>query len=239
MKEHLARLVQLQEIDLKLAHYREEERVFPERLRAAQGPLEGAKEALLKSKEAESLLVKERREKEQSLQMAEERITKLKSRLTELKTNKEYQAHLHEIESATAEKGKIEEQLLTIMERIDSLKGESAVIQKMLTQEEEKFRLVKEAMENGLKALSESMKDVEKEGKFLSESVEKGLLGEYKRLAARHKGVSVVPLKGNICTGCHFSLPPQLVAEVKMGEKVTSCSYCHRILYFIPNPPAS
>jgi len=208
--------------------------MLPDRLKIAAQPLEQAKETLAKLKSALDQVSKERKEKEQALQAAEEKITKLKGRLTELKTNKEYQTHLHEIESSNKEKGKIEEELLGAMDRADAVKKEVAAQEKIVMEEEKKFRAEKERLEHSLTSRSEAMKGVEKERSALSEKIEKKLLDEYKRLSATQKGLAVVALKGNICTGCHFSLPPQLVAEVKKGEKVLSCTYCHRILYAAP-----
>lgn len=234
MKEQLALLIGLQELDRQLDQYREEEKLLPERLQAAQQPWEQAKEALATLKGALDQVAKERKEKEQALQSAEEKITKLKGRLTELKTNKEYQTHLHEIESATAEKGKLEEELLMAMDRTDTVKKEVAAQEKVVADEERKFRAEKEALENSLKNRSESAKGLEKERSVVGEKVPKRLMEEYKRLAGTKKGLAVVALKGNICSGCHFSLPPQLVAEVRKGEKLLACTYCHRILYHSP-----
>ncbi|MDC4224063.1 MAG: C4-type zinc ribbon domain-containing protein [Candidatus Manganitrophus sp.] len=234
MKEQLALLIELQEFDRQLNQYRDEEKMLPERLQVAQQPLEQAKETLARLKSALDQVSKERKEKEQALQSAEEKITKLKGRLTELKTNKEYQTHLHEIESANVEKGKIEEELLVAMDRADAVKKEVAAQEKIVSEEEKKFRAEKEAMESAFKSQSESMKGLEQKRITLSEKVEKKLMSEYKRLAATKRGLAVVALKGNICTGCHFSLPPQLVAEVRKGEKVLDCTYCHRILYVSP-----
>lgn len=234
VKEPLALLMGLQELDRQLNQYHEEEKMLPERLQIAQQPLEQAKETLAKLKSALDQVTKERKEKEQALQSAEEKITKLKGRLTELKTNKEYQTHLHEIESANAEKGKIEEELLVAMDRADAVKKEAAAQEKVVAEEEKKFRAEKEGLENALKSKSESMKGLEQERTALSEKVGKNLLQEYKRLAATKRGLAVVALKGNICSGCHFSLPPQLVAEVRKGEKILACTYCHRILFPAP-----
>ncbi|HEY5599417.1 MAG TPA: C4-type zinc ribbon domain-containing protein [Candidatus Manganitrophaceae bacterium] len=234
MKEQLELLIQLQELDLQLNQHKEEQKKLPEKVQIAQKTLDQAKETLSLLKNALDLLNKERKEKEQALQTSEEKITKLKGRLTELKTNKEYQAHLLEIEAANAEKGRIEESLLMSMEKGDSLKKEVAGQETAVGAEEKKFKSEKEQVEETLKKLSESAQALEKKSSSLAEHVEKKLLEEYRRLIAVRKGLAVVSLKGYICTGCHFSLPPQLVAEVKKREKILNCTYCHRILY--PSP---
>ncbi len=234
MKEQLALLIQLQELDLQLNQQKGEQKTLPEKLKLSEQPLIEARAAVAEAKTTLDQLNKERKEKEQALQAAEEKIVKLKGRLTELKTNKEYQAHLQEIESANAEKGKTEELLLNVMEKGDSLKKEVASKEAALAVQEKIFGGEKAQMEAQLTQISESAQKLEVEWNVLAEKIEKGLLQEYKRLAASRKGVAVAPLKGNICTGCHFSLPPQLIAEVKMATKIHTCTYCHRILYSKP-----
>ena len=234
MKEQLALLVQLQELDLQLNQQKGEQKNLPEKLKTSERPLVEARAAVAEAKATLDSLNKERKEKEQVLQSAEEKIVKLKGRLTELKTNKEYQAHLQEIESANAEKGKTEELLLMVMEKGDLLKKEVASKEAALASQEKVFHSEKAQMEVQLKTLAESAQKLESEWALLSERADKKLLEEYKRLVVSRKGVAVAPLKGNICTGCHFSLPPQLIAEVKMGTKIHTCTYCHRILYSKP-----
>jgi predicted nucleic acid-binding Zn-ribbon protein len=234
VKDQLALLVQLQELDLQLNQQKGEQKNLPEKLKISEQPLVEARATVAEAKTTLESLTKERKEKEQALQAAEEKIVKLKGRLTELKTNKEYQAHLQEIESANTEKGKTEELLLMVMEKGDLLKKEVVAKEAALGAEEKVFSREKAEMDERLKQLSESARKLESEWAVLSEQVEKKLLEEYKRLAASRKGIAVAPLNGNICTGCHFSLPPQLIAEVKMGGKILNCTYCHRILYARP-----
>ena len=224
-------LVQLQELDLQLNQQKGEQKNLPEKLKISEKPLGEARSAVAEAKTTLEQLNKERKEKEQALQAAEEKIVKLKGRLTELKTNKEYQAHLQEIESANTEKGKIEELLLMVMEKGDLLKKEVSAKETKLAAEEKVFSSEKAQMEERLNQLTASAHKLESVWASLAEKIDKKLLEEYKRLAVIRKGIAVAPLNGSICTGCHFSLPPQLIAEVKMGGKILTCTYCHRILY--------
>ncbi|NIN67237.1 MAG: nucleic acid-binding protein, partial [Anaerolineae bacterium] len=34
------------------------------------------------------------------------------------------------------------------------------------------------------------------------------------------------------CQGCHMTLPPQVVSEVKQNDCIITCGECDRILYF-------
>jgi hypothetical protein len=41
----------------------------------------------------------------------------------------------------------------------------------------------------------------------------------------------VAEVRDGACGGCQLQLPPQLVAEVRRGDELMDCSYCHRILF--------
>jgi hypothetical protein len=231
VKAQIALLVQIQQMDLTRSQQKNKQDHFPEKLKEEEQPLLEAKAVFTELKASFEQVTKTRKDKEIELQAAEEKIPRLKSRLTELKTNKEYHAHLLEIETAEKDKGDIEEQLLYIMEESDEMKKALDMKAAAKEVEEKKFDSVKKKLEDGIHEISESTKQLEGEWNSLAGQIDKDLLEDYKRLYSSRKGLAVSPVKGNICGGCHFSLPPQLVAEVKREEKIITCSYCHRMLY--------
>ncbi len=231
MKDQLALLVRLQELDLQRNQQQEERQKLPERLQAAQQSLDRAKGLLSQEKALLDQLNKEKKGKEEELQIIEEKIVKLKGRVTELKTNKEYQAYLSEIASAKSEQEKAEEALLMVMEKGDGQKKAVASHEAAVFSEEKMLVLERAQVEEASKQLLESVRNLDKGYMDMEGKIEREILEDYKRLASIRRGVAVVSLKGATCGGCHFNLPPQLVAEVKMGVKIQTCSYCHRILY--------
>lgn len=238
MSEQIDLLVQLQEIDRKRGLFKEAQERLPEDIEAARQPLNLAQEKLERSRLAMDQLTKERKAKEKDLQIAEEKLEKLKARLTELKTNKEYQAHLSEIESAKSDIGKVEEELLLLMDRGDALKGEVAEEDRRGAEAQKAFAAKKAEIESRLEDLRSVAASLEGQETGLLQKIDPKLLQEYRQLGTLHKGMAVVPLQNGTCSGCHFSLPPQLATEVKKREKVLTCSYCRRILYWpkVPSP---
>jgi hypothetical protein len=58
------------------------------------------------------------------------------------------------------------------------------------------------------------------------------LLTRYKRIRASKKtGSALVPLNGEVCSGCNMRVTPQVVNEVLAGDKVHTCAHCGRLLY--------
>ena len=223
--------MKLQEVDLRRRQHKIEEKALPERLKGAEQVLQKKKEefAQLQTKSAET--DKAKRDKEMDLKVQEEQVVKLRDRLIKLKTNDEYKANLKEIENAKVKKGELEESLLVSMEEGDNLKKEIAVRSQAVTEAEQAFQVEKGKIEEALNMLSVTAESLEAEFLAISEMSDKTILEDYKKLIIKRKGLAVVPLIGNTCGGCHFSLPPQVIAQVKTGEKILTCTYCHRMLY--------
>ena len=72
---------------------------------------------------------------------------------------------------------------------------------------------------------------MEQQQKIVADTVEKPLLARYNGLKTRRKGFAVAEVRDGACGGCRLQLPPQLVAEVRRGDELMDCSYCHRILF--------
>jgi predicted nucleic acid-binding Zn-ribbon protein len=209
-----------------------EQKKIPEKIDAAAQQLDRAKTELAKTRSALELANKEKKKNELELALCEEKITKSKSRLTDLKTNKEYQAHLHEIEAAKREQGNIEEKLLLGMDQVDQIQKELRIQDASVMVEEAQFTTTREQMDARLQADTESARQIEAAWADQSAGVPQKLLSEYKRLIVQ-KGSAVTQIEENTCGGCHYRLPPQLIAEVKMREKMLTCTYCNRFLYII------
>lgn len=232
MKEQLGYLVEIQGIDKTISELRERKRRLPEIIEEAKKSFETAKENLARAKSKLDLLIKEKREKEKELEIQEDKIVKLKNRLNDVKTNKEYQAHLLEIEAASKEKGDLEEGLLAIMENLDSKKIDLEEEERLLLEEEKKLNIEIKRLDAEIEKINKELEALASVHLSISEKIEKALLNSYTHLKGIRKDIAVVPISNGACLGCLLQLPPQLIAEAKKNEKIMTCSYCHRILYW-------
>ncbi|OGW52022.1 MAG: hypothetical protein A2V62_01240, partial [Nitrospirae bacterium RBG_19FT_COMBO_58_9] len=178
------------------------------------------------------ILVKERRSHEKDLEAHEAHTEKMKSRLSELKSNKEYQAHLFEIEVANKKKGDFEEKILLSMEKIEQLQRTAKEAQEKLSVLEKAFAQEKKVSDELEKKLSTELADLESQQEAHSAHVEKGLLRRYNAIKAARKDQALAEIKDGTCSGCRLQLAPQLVSEVKRSEDLQTCPYCRRMLYW-------
>ena len=157
MNPHLPRLIELQAIDLRIAEIKHQRRLIPDRLAAARAPLHSATEALKQAGASVEALTKERRTCERDLDAQESHIEKMKARTGEIKTNKEYQAHLFEIEMANKKKGEVEEKILGLMETIEQLQREMAAAQARVREAEAAFEREQRLLNESDAALSKEL----------------------------------------------------------------------------------
>ena len=232
MNQNLSPLIELQKLDLRIAEIKEQRRKIPERLQVVDLPLREARQLHQETSGSVETLIKERRSSEHDLEAHEAHTDKMKSRLSELKSNKEYQAHLFEIEVANKKKGDIEEKILLCMEKVEQLQRAAKEAQEKLSTIEKSFAQEKQVLDELEHRLSTELADLESQQQARSAHVEKGLLTRYNSIKASRKDHALAEIKEGICSGCRLQLPPQLISEVKRGGDLHTCPYCRRMLYW-------
>jgi len=229
---NLSPLIALQKLDLRIMEINNQRRKIPERLQTVETPLREATQLLQETNAALEIVVKERRSHEKDLEAHEAHTEKMKSRLSELKSNKEYQAHLFEIEVANKKKGDFEEKILLCMEKIEQLQQVAKEAQEKLTVVEKVFTQEKKVSDEVEKKLSTELADLEGQQQAHSAHVEKGLLSRYNAIKAVRKDQALAEVKNGTCSGCRLQLAPQLISEVKRSQDLQTCPYCRRMLYW-------
>lgn len=232
MNQNLSPLIELQKLDLRIMEIIEQRRHIPERLQAIEAPLREAKQQLQERSSSVDALVKERRSHEKDLEAHEAQAEKMKSHLSQLKTNKEYQAHLFEIEVFNKKKGDIEEKILVAMEKIEELQRAQQAAQDRVKANETTFAQERQTLEEQERALSAELATIEAQYKERAAHVEAGLLARYTKMKSSRKDQALAAIREGICTGCRLQIPPQLIAEVKRSQDLHTCPYCHRMLYW-------
>jgi len=232
LNQNLSPLIELQKLDLRITEIKDQRRKIPERLQAVEAPLREAQQIYQQTSTSVEIFIKERRSHEQDLEAHEAHTEKMKSRLSELKSNKEYQAHLFEIEVANKKKGDIEEKILLCMEKIEQLQRTAKEAQEKLSAIEKASSQGKQALDELEHTLSTELADLEAQQQTRSAHVEKGLLSRYNKIKAARKDQPLAEIKEGICSGCRLQLPPQLITEVKRSQDLHTCPYCRRMLYW-------
>lgn len=227
----------MQEIDSRILEKTLFIRKVPLRISEVDEPLTNAKLELDRINQKNETLSAKKREKEKLLEETNEKIKKIKLRASEVKTNKEYQAHLKEIEAFEKEIAGIEEEILVIMVELDN----SLKVQKekddVVKVEVDKINAFKRQLDLEVEAHQKELSLLEQERADLSRSVEPELYRLYSKLLNSGNGVAITAAQNEICMGCNMNIPPQLFVEIRKNEEVIQCPQCQRILFYPDDLP--
>ena len=80
-------------------------------------------------------------------------------------------------------------------------------------------------------------KDAEAAIAALRAKIPAQILGHYDRLVVRGKK-SVALVRGQVCTGCHMTVPLGTIMTLKRGDDIQLCENCGRYLYLPEAGPA-
>ncbi|MBI5199284.1 MAG: hypothetical protein HZA09_04625 [Nitrospirae bacterium] len=232
--EQLKLLIQIQETDSQIIEIVEKQKGLPDILASLRASLDKAQSGLAEAIQDCDNDTKERRRLEGLLQDVEDKIKKLKGRIPEIKTNKEYQALLKEIAAVEQEKSDIEEKIIILLEKIDSLKSIRIDKEHAVKEEEKSFLEEKGKIEVDFNQLSERLKVLESQKAAIGSQIDPKLLSEYNRLISSRKGLAVVSVQNEHCRGCHIRIPPQIFTEIRKNDRIIHCLSCQRVLYWKP-----
>jgi predicted nucleic acid-binding Zn-ribbon protein len=232
LKDQLELLWELQKIDLDLKHIKEKRERYPRETKKLDEKMSIERERLQAEKGKVDLLEKERREKERQLSSSQEKIKKTEGRMSEVKTNKEYQALLTEIETIKGASSREEEEILQVLEEIDELKKDLSKREKEVAVLLEKIEAEKKMIQERTAQDEIAWKKQMERREVLSKQIESKLNKLYNTLKEKRQGVGVVNVRQETCQGCFVHIPPQMFIEVQKNKEIIRCPNCNRMLYF-------
>lgn len=231
LKAQISNLLKLQTIDSEIYSLKYEKESKPEEVRAIETAFEEKKKHLADLEKNLLDLQKQRKEKELELASKEESNKKLQAQLYSLKTNKEYQAMLQQIQDAKADASVIEDKLLQLFDQADRVKIETEREKQKLKEEEKGFLDQKKKVEDRVKEIDGRLAQLEAQRKQEITDIDPKILSQYDRILKNRDGLAIVTAKDNSCQGCNMFVPPQVINLIKMYEHIVTCEMCNRILY--------
>jgi len=231
IKEELIKLIALQKIDTAVFDLKKEHGEAPAKLAQIDAVAAEMKARLKGMEEDRQKTTLEQKKKEGDLAGREEEIKKAQAQLGQLKTNKEYQAKLAEIESLKADKSVIEEEILKLMDAVEAAKAPIETERQRLAEEEKKFAQQRAALKGRVKQIEAEIQNLEGKRRIAAAGIDKAVLQHYEHVLGGRASLAIVPVKENSCQGCHMLIPPQVINEIRMHERLISCETCTRILY--------
>jgi predicted nucleic acid-binding Zn-ribbon protein len=225
-------LAKIQEKDLVMNALTRTIEKGPERIKKRETAVDSLDKDLAIEKDKMDETRKLQRQFEMDVEDVTERIKTSKSRLVEIKNNKEYQAVLTEIDKLETTIAEKEEKILGCMEKIEQLKNTLKEKKRKLSHVKKEFEEEIEEIREELNQTQQAFFEEEKDRKEIAKDIESQTFQIYERLKSARGGVAVARVENATCTGCNMSIPPQMYNELQKRDALRFCPNCERIIYW-------
>jgi predicted nucleic acid-binding Zn-ribbon protein len=230
LQKTLYALIELQEIDMKLASLIEERGELPKIVDDIQSSISNKKNLHSEQTEKIKKLKIEEKNSELELETIKGQLKKYEDQLYKVKTNKEYDAIANETEIAKKKLNNLETKILETAEEIENLIKNNLEIEKELKELEIKFKESESELKGKINASSEEENILKQEREIVKNNLTREQIVTYERIRDAKKGMAVAYSNGGICSGCYAFIPPQKVVEIRNMKRIFKCESCGRIL---------
>lgn len=231
MKDLIEDLIALQDVEIEIYKAEEGLREIPKEVSEIESIITARKKSLDSIDDEISSYEERKVPLEAELKENQAILDAADARIKRIKTNKEFLALQREIDLAKKRKADLEEQVLTLMEKMEKKMSD----RQRIKQSFESDRVILDEKMDKLAAQMKELEDIlsEYQGKdhHLRKIVESSLLSKYDRIKQSKKGLAVVECNDGVCRGCNMHIPPQLFNELIRGDKMITCPACQRILF--------
>jgi len=234
MKEQLNLLANVQKIEREIQSLQEILAKIPEKLNTFDIEITNFEKSLAKEESAIDELQKNYRSLEADVEHNQLMIAKSEEKLGFVKTNREYQATLTELEELNTKNSELEDEMINYLEEIDEI---------IANRDEKKEEFIKFTRNiEGKKVLLEQEKSevmiklssLEEEHKSFINKIDLPLMEQYNYVKKQQADkIAIVPVKNSTCGGCYVNIPPQMYNELQRCDSIRFCPNCQRMIYWV------
>lgn len=231
IKEKLRDLVVLQQYEDDISRIEKELSEVDDRVNRLNSELTEYENKVERNRQLLDELKKQYRSDESEVQMIESQIVKSQGKLSAVKTNKEYQSTLKEIDDLKAKASQIEDRMLEVLDQIESAESEGredradlAEVKIQVEEKQEQIRLQSEQQQDVLSSHLEK-RDV------VLERLDSNTKEHYNRVKRQGRGIAIAAVVDAVCQACRMNIPPQLFNDLMRMDNMLMCPNCQRIIY--------
>jgi len=232
MKEQIKVLVKLQYLDTETARIKSTLNDVSKKLENLDSSLIEIEQTITNQESVLDELKKQYRDYESDAKMNFAKNKKSQEKLRSVKTNKEYQSLLKEIEDVKSKNSLIEDKMIECLDRIDETEEIIAKKKDDYLQLSDHIKSEKQNIEQEAGIDKKKLDELDLDRNNVSGLIDSQLFKKYLVIKEQHHGgLAVVPVKDAVCHGCNVNLPPQLYNELFKYNSLKFCPNCQRIIY--------
>jgi len=231
-REQIDTLVELQVIDTQTTQIEAYLKEVPLKIEELDAQIDEYGKTVAEQETALSELKKKYRDNEADVKANQDLIRKSNQKLPAIKTNKEYQAILKEIEDLRKKNSRIEDEMLTALDKIEAEETQLAEKNEALEKLKQEIQQEKNGLQETYQTEKEKLDALKGDWKRVSEKMDPQLLKRFLSVRSQTKNAAIVAAVDAVCQGCYMNIPPQMYNELQRIDSLKFCPHCHRIIYW-------
>ncbi len=230
IKEDLELLMQMQGIDYDLGELERSKEYIPDMMENLRKELEES-ERLYSNTSGE---LSEAKVSQSSLELEvsslQENLKKLQGQMMAIKTNREYDALVAQMDTVKEAINTKESLLLDTIEKIEALSTNIEEYKKRAEEAKNLNSQQLDILQEKMDSVGTKIKIKQDERHNIEVRIPKRTMSIYERVRKSRGGSVVVPVRKRACGACFKGLPPHRVQELKRGDQIIICDNCGRLL---------
>ncbi len=232
-KEQIDTLVKLQQTEIKAAEHKKFLEKVPGQISRLEQQLEEFVSSVENDEAALEEFNKQYRTYESDVQLNLAKIQKSEEKLRSVKTNKEYQSSLKEIDDIKAINSKLEDEMLEFLEKIETAEKALKERKQYYTEIVEDSNQQKDSIKRDAEQREKTLVELESDCSQIAAGLDTAIIEIYNRVKAKQiDGVAIVAVVDAVCQGCNMNIPPQTYNELQRRDSLKYCPSCDRIIYW-------
>lgn len=232
-KKQIDTLVKVQQIEIEAGELKAYLKKVPARISSLEQQLEEFIRGVEDDEAAIEDFNKQYRVLEGDVQLNLSKIQKSQEKLRSVKTNKEYQSSLKEIDDIKSINSKLEDEMLELLEKIETAEKAIKERKQHYTEIVEDSKREKESIERDAEQREENLVELESKHVAIAAELNTGLLKIFSQVKAKQGDlVAIVAVQDAVCQGCNMNIPPQVYNELQRCDNLRYCPSCFRIIYW-------
>ena len=232
MREQIGRVVQLQEIEIKINKIKSVLEVIPGKISSLDKEVRDAEQDMEMKKSLVDELRKKYRLNESDYQSNLSMLRKSQEKLAAVKTNKEYQSILKEIDDIKAKNSLVEDEMLKSLDVIETTERETVTLKKEFLEIKDRIDREKEIIKEKIGQSETDLAELDEERGSVAKNIDKEIMSKFNIVKGLTKGTAIAPVLDSICRGCNMNIPPQMYNDLQRFDSIKFCPHCQRIIYW-------